>query len=488
MTAVFRLRSRLRAFWACVAVIAVFAALTGGGAAAYAAPDLPTGPMTLVLHKYAQPEVPGSPVDGLPIDPAQLAGLAPIGGVDFAATFVPGIDLSTDEGRAAAAALTPAEAALLVAGQPATATARTDVAGEARMAGLRVGLYYVSETSAPPGVLRAAPFLVPLPMASPDSSGAWLTTVHVYPKNPVVDVTLTVRDRDAISCGDTVSWSSLSAIPRQAQIASYRLQHLMPLGVVLDSAFPDVAVSLTGAGALVFGDDYTISSVDADGLHGFETVFTAQGLAKLAAHPEAQLAVDYNTHVTSMGEFTTEVRLFAGNADPVRSTATTKFGPLGILVSERGDPGNLIKGADFELFLTSEDARSGSNPISVGGVSAWSTDADGLIMIGCLRLSNFADGLDRAPGSALFRFYFAAPTSYPAGWTGETMVLRGVVGSVSRPEILHAEVWRAYPASPPPLLSVTGGRIVGGLLLGAVLLGVGALLLGRRRANRAVRG
>src|SRR5699024_11199299 len=100
------------------------------------------------------------------------------------------------------------------------------------------------------------------------------------------------------------------------------------------------------------GVDYTVEAITVDGRDALETVFTAAGIEKLLVDTNAEVKISYDSFVSAAGEYTNEVRLFAGDAGVVTDTATTKFGPLRILVHEKGNPKNLIAGADFRLYTS----------------------------------------------------------------------------------------------------------------------------------------
>lgn len=469
-----RTGSRAAAGVALTVVAAFLFSLAGSVAAEAADAVLPDGPKTLVVHPGEAPASGANPGDGLPRTSGSAASPE---GHTFEARLVPGFDLRKTVDWNRAVALTAGEAAPLVAAQPVLDATRSGD-GTSVFTGLETGLYLVEETSAPAGVVRSRPFLVTLPLPHPTAANEWLSTVHVYPKNAAVEVALEVLDHAAVSCGDTVTWTALNAIPALDRISQYRVQNLLADDVIFNGKFGDVVVEITGQPALVAAEDYVITEIEVDGRWGFETSFTAKGLTKLAVDTDARVRISYDTHVVAAGEFTNEVRLFAGDAGAVTDTATTKFGPLRILVHEKGNPSNLIEGADFRLYLSEADARAGRNPIVVAGVTDFRTDGDGLITIACLRFSNFADGLDREPGAEHYRDYFAKPVSYPAGWTGEDVILRGSVTSATEPMTLRAVVWKGVT---PPVLSETGARIAAAAALGAVLLAAGVLVVVRRR-------
>ncbi|MFC6235234.1 SpaH/EbpB family LPXTG-anchored major pilin, partial [Leucobacter soli] len=408
------------------------------------------------------------------------------------------------------AALTAAAVAPLVAGRPIAATDETDGAGDATLAPLGVGLYYVQETVTPSGYVGAAPFLVALPLTNPETLNDRLTVVHVYPKNAHVSISLDVRDADAVAVGDTVSWTSRSSIPNLPVLDGYRIvQEIDPklelvgaAGGAPGDAAGEVVVALDCAGCppLQTGVHYTRSY---DPVTREITVdFTAAGLRVLedavSAHPDASVTVGYGTRVLGDGELRNRALLYAdrasidgdpGSAGPVSDTAVTKWGPLAILVHERGKPNVLIPGAKFRLFLSAEDAKAGRNPIVVDGTSEWTTDENGEIRVDGLRFSDFVDGLERDESDPLYRSYYVILTEIPEGYRGTKTPIALSVTSTVEPQIAVVELWRPQVGGDDDDddgdqdggLSTTGVRIAGIGLLGAILAIGGAMILARRR-------
>lgn len=462
-------------------LVALLLGLAGSSPANAADAEFPKGPKTLVIHPGIAPAANDQPGTGLPPAAGTPGGVA---GHAYEVKRIPGFSLEKTVDWNRAVDMLPADAAPLVADQPA-AVGVTNADESIVYGGLADGLYLVTETAAPAGAIRATPFLVALPLPDPTRADAWLTTVHVYPKTASVTVGLGVRDAAAVTCGDPVAWASLSAIPNVTQLSGYRVLHLLAPGVKLRGTAADTSVEITGQPALRAGADYTVEEQLVEGRTAIETVFTERGIAKLLVDTTAEVRISFSSAVDAPGEFVNEVRLYAGDAGVVSDTATTKFGPLRILVHEKGNANNLIKDADFRLYTSEADARAGKNAVEFAEGADLRTAADGLITVDCLRYSNHADGLDRAPGSELYRDYFAKPVSYPPGWTGDDVILRGSVTSATEPETLRAVVWKDTSVIPPiPALSETGGRIAAALLLGGVLVGAGALVVARRRREQ----
>ena len=520
-----------------VAVTGTVYATEPKNAPAFASLD-PNAHAALVLHKLEQPEGEGIPATGLP-DAASVAGMIPIPGVTFEAWKVPGVDLTSGAGWERARALGVDEAAELVSGIPAAGSGVTDANGVVELGSLDVGMYYVSETNTPAGVVASPPFLVTLPMPHP-TEDSWLYTVHVYPKNARVGVTLGVRDEDAVTCGDTVTWNARADIPRNADISRYVVRNVLAAGVdpVGDASKIHVAIDVPGADQLAFGTDYTVvqfgmgdagfvayktlgagagagaavnrsvgvaDRVVAGGERGFDVVLTTAGLATLVKYPGAQLRVDYPSRILGPGEHANQVRLFVNESLPVEDSAITKFGPLDVWVHEKGNESNPIPGVRFRLYLTAKDALAGRKWVTTGDVSEWVSGSDGMFSVGCVRFSNHANGLSRDPNDPLYRPYFVAPLAYPAGWMGSLDPQVGAVTNTGQALRLVFEVWRsgspspsespsAVPSGKPggtgtptekprwPELPITGARVGGTLLLALTLIGVGVVLI-RRRAS-----
>lgn len=463
-------------------IIALIAVLFGASPVHAATGDYTLGDYTLEIHKFEQPDALGTAANGLPLD---TTGLTPVPGATFTATRVPGIDLTTNEGQRQAATLGVDEAHTRITGKPAAGTVTTNALGRATVQGLESGLYYVVETFVPAGYVASTPFLVALPLTDPVQLDRLLDTVHVYPKNAKASITLDVIDADAIALGDTVHWTSKSTIPNQPNITGYQVDQ------VIDTKLEYTGNLTVGfdcdCGNLTEGTHYTVTfnkdtnTVTVD--------FTEQGLHKLeqavAALPNSNVTMEYDTTVLAEGILENEAILYPSRDAiderlGVNDTAVTKWGPLAVVVHEHRNPTNLIPDACFNVYASEADARSRTNPISVNGVSEWRTDSQGRFIVPGLRFSNFANGLDRATDDPLHRFYWAVPGCIPPGWTWvDDRPLAGIVNDVLEFQTLIFEVEKGRD------LPVTGGQAAGIGVLGVLLLGGGAIMLTRRKRNRA---
>lgn len=467
----------------------------------------PNADTTLTIHKREQPQEYEEPGTGLE-DPTVQG--QPVPEVTFAVTKVPGIDASTWPGLRAAQALTVPEAAELIAGADPSAEGTTNSSGNVTL-DLPVGLYLVDEVAGPAQVVPAAPFLVLLPHPAGDTDGGnqagWIYDVHVYPKNATASAELAVNDADAVKCGDTVTWASTTSIPHQPVLDQYVVLNILAPGVTLTEGISGVQVQLPQTlRALTPSsdpeEDYTVEMVKVDGKDAIKVTFTESGREKLAAarnaNPVAEVEIRYPTRIQAPGSHINEVRLLAGNEGPVADTAETRFGPLKILVYEKGKPERRVEGAVFELYGSQADAATRTDPITVDGHSQFVTDQNGSILVSCLRASNFVDGVEIPPSDPNFRYYYAQPVSYPQGWVGQMTAIAGVVGQTAAAEAVTLEFpvtetepgtepgapEPTPPAPEPPHhggMPVTGAQVGALLVLAAVLLGGGGMLAYRRR-------
>lgn len=454
----------------------------------------PDATTAIEVHKLDQPEQLGEPASGVEQD---VSGLTPVAGATFTATRVPGLDLTTDAGRAEASTLTAADAIARIGDAAPDVTRTTDASGLASLAPLGVGLYLVDETVTPDGYASSDPFLVALPLTNPAGDG-WLETVHVYPKNAGASADLAVDDTDAVTLGDTVRWTSRTTVPRAEPLRVYRVLNRVADGLEPPTA-DQVAVTL-GDGTALGADDVTIA---VDGTL-ITVAFTDAGRTRLAdlraTNPDLEVHVAYPTVVTAEGDHTNRVRLVitddgvadADQTSRLTDTATTKWGPLEIIVTEQGHPDHRIPGTRLRLYLSAEDALAGRDPVTIEGVSEWTTDTDGRVLLHGLRFSGFVDGLDRDTDDPLYRQYWVMPVSFPAGWTGDLTPQAAIVNSVTDAQIVTLQVRQADEGAAgllgpggalgPGTLARTGLQASGAVLLAAVLVLLG---LAARRRGRA---
>ena len=193
----------------------------------------------LHVHKFEEPTEAGVRGDGAEAAEGFAPETKPLGGIDFTVKKVEGVNLKTNEGWKVANSLVE-EWKKLTAKQKLEATSLSDgtgtfnlgngvtkstnVDGTAEFSDLETGLYVVTESVPATGVtsegeaidsstvVRGLPFVVAVPLTNPRARNSdsaegterteWLKTVHVYPKNGIVDIEKSVKDDVNVGTGN----------------------------------------------------------------------------------------------------------------------------------------------------------------------------------------------------------------------------------------------------------------------------------------------
>lgn len=351
----------LKKFSLAVAAIAVGSTGFLAVGSASAAPIITDGQTTnLVVHKYIGDAWAGAANNGT----VQTAPTGAIKGQDIAFELyqVEGVDLTTNAGWEAAAALYNCDVTGFTGGATITCagntynvthveTKATGADGTVTFATQPVGLYLVRENLADPlttngnkDLLTAsAPFLVTLPMTDPngpdgdplttaDNNTTWMSTVNVYPKNKltpkpdtivkaVLDGNVGTANQDAHVVGQNLTYTLTSSInvlesDNQAGLTGGDLGYYYIGDNLSDYVIPGVdaanatiapvvsvgGTTLTGCAlgvAPTAGCDYQWS-FDAKAAGGLKIVFTKAGLDVLAQHNGGTVLTTFVVKVNSM--------------------------------------------------------------------------------------------------------------------------------------------------------------------------------------------
>lgn len=479
-------RGRLIGSLGAVAAIALLA-MSGTAASAVSDAIDPAKQGSLTVNKFEQPDEVGTPSNGLPIN---TTGMVPLGDVEFTVQHVPGIDLTTNAGWEAAGKLTLAEAQA----QASTPGKKevTGADGVAKFPELDLGVYLVTETEVPTGVTAGAPFVVTVPMTHPTDLGSWLYDINVYPKNAVTGAEKSVQDGDATQLGDEVHFTITADIPMVEVIDGYKI--VDPLDSKLDYVSADV--TLTDSTKIEEGIDFELAHDAATNTVSVE--FTEAGRATLAANARtARVQVVITTTVKEIGEISNTVHVYPNLASftiepgqpggPVTPpVAVTKWGNL-VVHKVDAESGASLGGATFQVYLSETDAVAETNPLTVGGVDEWTTEAStGLLTIPGLRFSNFTENVTLAEGDDRWQGYWLVETSAPAGYERLAEPVRGDVISAD-PAVVTIEVKNVL-SNAGFTLPLTGGMGTW-LLTGAgllVLAGVATTTARKRRRAQAL--
>lgn len=228
---------------------------------------------SITIHKFNNTgSNAGSSHDGTELSDTSGLG-SPLGGISFTITTLP--YTVTDDPTIAMALQYMQDNA----GNLTQQTLVTNGNGIAAFVGLDLGIYLVQEGSNTGVSSPIAPFLVKVPMTNPQDNQSWLYDIHVYPKNTVLDNTISkdVIDENgdpasqiSADVGDTVKWNITPSIP--LDIASIDLGSTGYFFITddLDSRLDFVNVDVilvdaTGTTVHTFQDgvDYTLTAPQA---------------------------------------------------------------------------------------------------------------------------------------------------------------------------------------------------------------------------------
>ena len=290
--------------------------MAGMASTAFAQTDVPpnliddTRATTLTINKYLGAPIAG-PSDGTEI--TEGVDLPALSGVAFDVYLVEGVDLTTNDGWAAATALenytltqddiTAGSITLDGVTYGLTlADTVTTVNGSITYTG-GVGLYLVNENLAdsgeitgPDGVVPtnsitpSKPFLVTLPMTQPNDLNAWMYDVHVYPKNAADTVTKTVEDMGTV----TSNHDGAGAVKAfEYQIATSVTPGLtaaeIETYVIGDTIDPRLALTSVEVDGMTLGEDFVVyvndtiwdgTAIPAGQPKKVEVVLTTAGIEK----------------------------------------------------------------------------------------------------------------------------------------------------------------------------------------------------------------
>lgn len=549
------MRKLLRLLAAAVIAFAL-AGLSVGVAAgpAHAAPIInPNQTGSLTIHKYLGAANANLPNDGRELTQAQLdqlpAGTAPLSGIMFDAYRVGGVDLTTNEGWVAAAALkkhtiTQAE---ITAGQiviggttyPLTKQAAapvTNAQGVTTYGNLPVGLYLVNENLADSThpdkaqITPSAPFLVTVPISYNDPADAtkdtWIYNIHVYPKNTqdsikkqVLDGNVGTPGQDAPQVGTDLTYrldSTISAISdvngdgvvNGADLGMYVVGDGLSAFVTYKSATLTIKNATAGGAdqALTPVTDYTVAS----GAAGQPVVFTftAEGRNKLVAakiaNPAAVVQTDIVATITSLpasGLVPNEAYFIPNqgwfNQNPGKpgipsNEVVSKYGD--ILIKKTDDTGTtLLAGAVFEVYRA--PAWNSCDNLVLGAPlkTSAATNAQGLTEFSGLQLSNWYN--DGETSGAItdqtqFHNYCLVEVKAPEGYQ---LLAKPVLFSLTKEGVTTAldgqqvEI-KNLPDNLNNNLPLTGGEGIAAIsVIGLLLIGGGFAYqaVNRRKEKRA---
>lgn len=287
--------------------------------------------------------------------------------------------------------------------------------GTVSFANLPAGIYLVEEpanqvTEEGQAVVGSAPFLVTVPMTDPNGTG-WLDTVHVYPKNQVVEkptkqVTEVDGTQPGASVGENIGYTITAPIPTSAndngeQVlpSSFTVTDKLPAGL---GEAENIKVTL--GNQVLKADQYQVVRSEAGGQHVVRVIVKPGRLTKdtenvtLTVYLEAkvnELTGSLNNTAWAVPEDLSTTDPTWDPEDPKASPkpgtstgdnkAKATFGQINITKKAAGAD-TLLKGAKFQLFRCDAGKTIG-NPLVVAGNNTWETGENGTVSITGLSLT-----------------------------------------------------------------------------------------------------
>lgn len=452
---------------------------------------------SLTIHKYegdpagvpadgtdvsGQIELPG--MEGVVFNVQQLVGLNPAVLADWQ-TYA-GLDINNVVDGTLPDGVTLGTATEMTTGADGTATQE-----------FAQGFYLVTEQEAP-GRTTGAPFLVSLPMTQPNNT-EWNYNVHALPKNQLISVNKEIADHYA-NTGDTVEYTitgDVPAPPADGNFSRYVMVDAPPQGMQLDDA--SVTVSLTGANDPVDlqAEDFTVTPQDVNG--NLRVTLTESGLQKLTEHrlanPTAQVVFNIEATVgdtdyegaTGIERNVTFLYVDDVPGDPDNPNEETDVNDdvegrfTNVTLNKTGqDTQAALAGAVFELHRCTEGTdETIAGPLTVDGVSQWTTDENGQISITGLQLDNFFNGADQED---VYDYCFVEVQS-PEGYE---LLPDPVPFDASSVDAVTVDIVNVPDNGGFELPRTGEAGIAGAVIAGSVLAGIGAAYGARRRKDNLV--
>lgn len=477
---------------------------------------------SLTVHKYLGATT-NLNHDGTAIESDKLPK-TPLAGVKFKLYKVENVDISTNDGLKLAQKIgeTPLTADVVKNGISVGGTTYTLKAatlaemttgddGSAKFADVERGLYVVVEDLAgstkimngqvevkKEKITPIAPFAVTLPMTNPEGT-AWNSDVHVYPKNQENELNKTVVDK-GVTTGNTFTYT-MSTKSTGADTNGDNKMDAADLGNVyeivdeLNSNLSYVSAEVKIGGAVATADtDYTLTKTS-EGNPVKDTVtivFKGEGLNKIAAGTTIEVVLTVNLNsVPENGITPNQAKLYPNkwskdNGKPVVSPeVVTKHGDIVIKKVNKDDVA--LKGAEFAVYLDNsaqKDCSTYGNLIK----TSEATNAEGLVKISDLQLTNFIDGKEVSEDNQVP--YCLVETTAPAGYqllpkaipfklTKEGTV-KDMAGAITA-NAGNATTITNYKNPGLPLTGAQGILLVS--VLGLILVSAGVVLTVKRRKD-----
>lgn len=403
------------------------------------------------------------------------------------------IDLETADNWAELANLTAAQARAKGIDQGFQAQeGTTDPNGEVKFENLPVGIYVVTETEAPQGVIKGAPFVISVPFTN--STGTeWNYDPVVYPKNTKAEASKEVVDANK-QIGEDITYTLKTPTPAltgQQEVKKYVITDDYDQNKVT----PKVdGIKLEIAGETIPASHYAIAN------DGDKITITFSNFEKLTANPSSQVVTTIPATVKAQGEIVNSADVTFNNPNNENEiedvTIPTNevfscYGEVNVVKKDAGEEGKVLEGAKFEVYRSDNATCGDADDVRILDNQEFVTNAEGKLKIEGLHATNIEDN-----NKIIDKTYCLKETEAPAGYAtpqgkaawssfkitanpkkeGEKVVAGGTIENASL-EIENKK-------QDTPNLPMTGGMGVGILAaIGAAIVAAGAWFARRGAKN-----
>ena len=462
----------------------------------------------LIIHKYSPKSESDAKGTG---EAAEIKDKTPLENVEFDIYKAASLEkISTGEVKLAEK---PSDADITkyaVAGNK-VATVKTDKNGEATFTPSKEDgkyvdyVYLVVEKDNPAVKAKADPFFVSVPCTNPDGNG-WLYTVNVYPKNDVIgtphvdkDVNAIGNKHSGVDLNKEFSWIIRGDVPadlyytdsqgKPVYAKEYKFTDTFDPRV--DYVSSEVKLSQKdGNEAVIDAKYYDITEPqNTDGNRTLTIKLNNEGMKYIAENlgtgdKKAEIRVYVKARLNATAEMGTEVPNDV-TLDYTNSTGTkyepqtpekkpeVHTGGLKILKYDSASKTTYLKGAEFKLAASNEDAKNGNYlKDAAGNEITITTDENGKAEYKGLAYDSEKGGTT----------YYLVETKAPEGYR---LLNNAIVVTVNKDSYKADVVTIEVPNSKKFVLPVTGGMsAVIFVIIGAALIG-GAVVINRYQKKTA---
>lgn len=367
-----------------------------------------TGSLTINKRDLAD----GTAIDGTGAE--QNAPGKPLAGVTFKVEKV-NIDLSQAANWAELGKLTAADA--LKKGLDTSFAAQeqtTGADGQVKFDNLPVGIYVVTETGAPQGVIKGAPFVISLPFTNPTGT-EWNYNPVVYPKNTKAEASKEVVDADK-QIGEEITYTLKTPTPALGEGQTVK-KYVITDDYDQTKVKPNLEkIQLKIASQVIPTEAYSVAD------NGDKITITFNDFAMLNANPSSVVVTTIPAKVTAQGEIVNSADVTFNNPNSDSDTVTiptnevfSYYGQVDVVKKDADEKDKVLEGAKFEVYASNDAVCGNDDDVQIFTDNQFVTDAQGKVIIKGLHATNIEDN-----NKLIDKTYCLKEVEAPAGYATPT--------------------------------------------------------------------